>query len=100
MRDYQICSGRPPRLAIQLIGFSALLLVKPGSIWLKPLPEFVSRGDVYSIADLPGNVTAAAASAAVTAGGAAKVTTVVLIRPEEMDEVGKKNVQVYVPPRV
>jgi hypothetical protein len=33
----------------------------------------------------------------VTAGGAAKATEV-LITPEEMDKVGKKNVQVYVPP--
>jgi uncharacterized protein with GYD domain len=55
--------------------------------------------DAYTIVDLPDNATAAAASAAVSAGGAAKVTTVVLITPEEMDEVGKKNVQAYVPPR-
>jgi uncharacterized protein with GYD domain len=55
--------------------------------------------DVYTIVDLPDNATAAAASTAVSAGGAAKVTTVVLITPEEMDEVGKKNVQAYVPPR-
>jgi uncharacterized protein with GYD domain len=52
--------------------------------------------DVYTIVDLPDNATAAAASTAVSAGGAAKVTTVVLITPEEMDEVGKKNVQAYV----
>jgi uncharacterized protein with GYD domain len=55
--------------------------------------------DVYTIVDLADNATAAAASTAVSAGGAAKVTTVVLITPEEMDEVGKKNVQAYVPPR-
>ena len=35
-----------------------------------------------------------------TAGGVATVTTVVLITPEEIDEVNKKSVQAYVPPRV
>jgi uncharacterized protein with GYD domain len=55
--------------------------------------------DVYTIAELPDNAAAATASMAVSAAGAAKTTTVVLIAPEEMDEVSKKNVQAYVPPR-
>jgi GYD domain len=55
--------------------------------------------DVCTIVDLADNATAAAASAAVGAGGAAKVTTVILITPEEMDEMGKKNVQAYFPSR-
>jgi hypothetical protein len=55
--------------------------------------------DVCTTVDLADNATAAAASAAVSAGGAAKVTTVILITLEEMDEMGKKNVQAYSPPR-
>ncbi len=55
--------------------------------------------DVYSIVELPDNVTAAAASMTVSAAGVARNTTVVLITPEEIDEVSKKNVQAYIPPR-
>ena len=57
------------------------------------------QGDLYSIVDLPDNVSAAAASMTVNAAGVTHNTTVVLITPEEMDEVSKKNVQAYVPPR-
>jgi hypothetical protein len=35
----------------------------------------------------------------VSAAGVSRNTTVVLITPEEMDEVSKKNRQGYVPPR-
>ena len=57
------------------------------------------ESDVYSIVEMPDNAAAAAASMAVSAAGVAHNTTVVLITPEEMDEVSKKNVQAYVPPR-
>jgi uncharacterized protein with GYD domain len=54
--------------------------------------------DLYSVVDLPGNAAAAAASMAVSAAGAARNTTVVLMTPEEMDEVSKQNIQAYTPP--
>jgi len=53
--------------------------------------------DVYLVADLPDNVSAAAASLAVSQGGAASSKTVVLLTPEEMDNAAKKTV-VYHPP--
>jgi uncharacterized protein with GYD domain len=57
------------------------------------------ESDVYSIVEFPDNATAAAASMAVSAAGVGHNTTVVLITPEEMDEVREKNLQAYVPPR-
>jgi uncharacterized protein with GYD domain len=57
------------------------------------------ESDVYSIIEMPDNVSVAAASMAVGAAGVGRNTTVVLITPEEMDEVSKKNIQAYVPPR-
>src|SRR5438445_1785028 len=46
--------------------------------------------DVYAIIDAPDNVVAATSSMAVNATGTSRVKTVVLITPEEMDEVSKK----------
>ena len=57
------------------------------------------ESDVYSIVEMPDNAAAAAASMAVSAAGVSRNATIVLITPEEMDEVSKKNVQAYVPPR-
>jgi uncharacterized protein with GYD domain len=57
------------------------------------------ESDVYSIIEMPDNAAAAAASMAVSAAGISHNATVVLITPEEMDEVSKKNIQAYVPPR-
>ena len=48
--------------------------------------------DVYVIAELPDNVTAAAIGLTVAAAGAASIKTVVLISPEEVDEATKKSV--------
>ena len=53
--------------------------------------------DVYAIYDAPDNVAAAALSMAVNAPGTSHVETVVLITPEEMDEVSKKRAE-YAPP--
>jgi uncharacterized protein with GYD domain len=53
--------------------------------------------DVYAIYDAPDNVAAAALSMAVNAPGTSHVETVVLITPEEMDEVSKKRAD-YAPP--
>jgi uncharacterized protein with GYD domain len=46
--------------------------------------------DLYAIADWPDNVTAAAAAMTVSAAGVATQSTVVLMTPEDMDEVSKK----------
>jgi uncharacterized protein with GYD domain len=53
--------------------------------------------DVYAIIDAPDNVTAASSSMAVNAAGTSHVKTVVLITPEEMDEVSKRRSE-YRPP--
>jgi uncharacterized protein with GYD domain len=53
--------------------------------------------DIYGIFEAPDNVTAAASSMIVAASGIGRVQTVVLITPEEMDEVSKKHGE-YSPP--
>ena len=54
-------------------------------------------GDVYVIAELPDNETAAALSLAVNASGVVKVKTTVLMTVEEADRATKKTVN-YRPP--
>jgi uncharacterized protein with GYD domain len=53
--------------------------------------------DVFLIADLADNETAAAIAMAVTASGAASVSTTVLLTPEEIDAATRKTVD-YRPP--
>lgn len=53
--------------------------------------------DVYAIADLPDNASAAAISLAVTGSGAVNARTTVLMSPEEMDQATKKTIS-YGPP--
>lgn len=53
--------------------------------------------DVFAIADMPDNASAAAVSLAVTASGAVRAKTTVLLTPEEMDQAAKKTVS-YRPP--
>jgi uncharacterized protein with GYD domain len=53
--------------------------------------------DVYLIADMPDNATAAGVSLAVGAAGAVQLKTVVLLTAEEVDEAIKKSVN-YRPP--
>ena len=55
------------------------------------------EADVYVIADLPDNVTAAALSAAVNSVGAVELGTVALLTPDEIDQAVKKAVD-YRPP--
>jgi uncharacterized protein with GYD domain len=55
------------------------------------------ENDVYSIVDIPDNVSAASLALKITASGAAKVKTVVLLAPEEIDEATKINIS-YRPP--
>ena len=55
------------------------------------------ENDVYSIIDVPDNVSAAAIALKINASGAAKVKTVVLLTPEQVDEATKINVS-YRPP--
>lgn len=53
--------------------------------------------DVFAVADMPDNATAAGFALAITAGGGAAVRTVVLLTPDEIDQGTKKTVD-YVPP--
>ena len=55
------------------------------------------ENDVYSIVDVPDNVSAATIALKINASGAAKVKTVVLLTPEQIDEATKINVS-YRPP--
>ncbi|MGA3147132.1 MAG: GYD domain-containing protein [Acidimicrobiales bacterium] len=53
--------------------------------------------DVYAIADLPDNASAAAAALTVSAGGGATVRTVALLTAAEVDEAAAKDAA-YRPP--
>jgi uncharacterized protein with GYD domain len=53
--------------------------------------------DVYLIADIPDNISAAAVALTVNASGAASVKTTILMTPEEVDQAAKKTVT-YRPP--
>lgn len=53
--------------------------------------------DLYVIADLPDDASAAAASVAVGASGTASIKTTVLVTPETIDEAVKKTIG-YPPP--
>jgi uncharacterized protein with GYD domain len=55
------------------------------------------ESDVYSVVDVPDNVTATALALASNAGGGAHVRTTVLLTPAEVDQAIKKNVS-YRPP--
>jgi uncharacterized protein with GYD domain len=53
--------------------------------------------DIFVIAEMPDQVTAAAVATAVAASGAASIETVVLLSPEELDQAIAKNAP-YRPP--
>ena len=53
--------------------------------------------DVFVIADIPDNVTAAAIGLTVAAAGAASIRTVVLISPEEIDAAAQKTIEYRAP---
>lgn len=53
--------------------------------------------DVYSIVDLPNNVSASTAALVITASGAARIKTVVLLTPEAVDPAVQKSVNYRVP---
>jgi uncharacterized protein with GYD domain len=55
------------------------------------------ENDVYSIVDVPDNVSAATIALKINASGAAKVKTVVLLTPEQIDAATKIDVD-YRPP--
>jgi uncharacterized protein with GYD domain len=55
------------------------------------------ENDVYAVAQLPDNATAAAVSLAITASGAVTTDIVVLLTPEEVDEAAKKSVAYRAP---
>ena len=53
--------------------------------------------DVFSIVDMPDNVSATAIALAITVSGAARIKTVVLLTPEEVDQATKKSVKYRAP---
>ncbi len=53
--------------------------------------------DVYAIADVPDNVTAAAVALTVNASGAVHTKMTVLLTPEEVDAAAEKSIS-YTPP--
>ena len=53
--------------------------------------------DVYVIADLPDNVTAAAVGLAVSGSGSVRTRTVVLLTPEEIDQATKNSLEYRAP---
>ena len=53
--------------------------------------------DVYVIAELPDNVTAASIGLTVAAAGAASIRTVVLLSPEEIDAAAQKTIEYRAP---
>jgi uncharacterized protein with GYD domain len=53
--------------------------------------------DVYVVAELPDNATAAAVAMMVNASGAVRLKTTVLLTPEEVDAASQKSVD-YRPP--
>lgn len=53
--------------------------------------------DVFSIVDMPDNVSATAIAMAITGSGAARIKTVVLLTPEEVDQATKKSVKYRAP---
>lgn len=55
------------------------------------------KHDVYSIVNMPDNLSSAAIALAIAASGAVKIRTVVLLTPEEIDQATKKSVN-YRPP--
>ena len=55
------------------------------------------KNDVYVIADMPDNESAAALALTVSAGGGASVKTTVLLGPDEIDNAVGKKVK-YTPP--
>ncbi len=57
------------------------------------------QDDVYAIADLPDNVSAAAISLATAQAGFVRLRTVVLLTAEEIDEATKRSGD-YRPPGV
>jgi uncharacterized protein with GYD domain len=53
--------------------------------------------DIYTILDLPDNVSAGAVSVTVAAAGAGRPVTVVLITPEEMDLIAQRHAEYRAP---
>ena len=55
--------------------------------------------DVYTIIELPDDVSAAAVALTVSQSGAAKLKTIALLSPEEIDKASKKSVEYRAPGR-
>ena len=72
-------------------------VVKAMNGTLETLYFAFGENDVYSIVDVPDNVSAATIALKINASGAAKVKTVVLLTPEQIDAATKIDVD-YRPP--
>ncbi len=55
------------------------------------------KDDVYTVVDLPDNVTAAAIGLAVGASGLTTLRTIVLLTPEEIDAAAQKHADYHGP---
>ena len=53
--------------------------------------------DIYAVFDMPDNVSAATVSVTVAAAGAGRPVTLVLITPEEMDQVAQRHAEYMAP---
>jgi len=63
--------------------------------WLEAFYFSFGETDMFVIAELPENVSAASFSLIASSAGAAKIKTVVLISPADIDQATKKTVQFY-----
>jgi len=78
------------------------LLPRLSKVWAGKLEAvYFAFGDidVYIIIELPDNVSAAAVSLAANQSGLITSNTVVLMTPEEMDQVAKKTIEFRPPGR-
>jgi uncharacterized protein with GYD domain len=61
--------------------------------WLEAFYFSFGETDIFVIAELPENVSAAAFSLIASSAGAARIKTTVLISPAEIDQASKKTTQ-------
>ena len=55
------------------------------------------ESDVYAVADLPDEITAAAVTLAINKSGAVNVKTTVLLDPEDIDQAARKTIAYRAP---
>src|SRR5579863_9778978 len=72
-------------------------MLRPAGGEIEAFYYALGEDDVYVIAQLPDNVSAAAVSLAVNASGAVNLKTTVLLTPEEIDQAARKSVNYRAP---